>query len=208
MIVASVSGGKDSVGMLIRLCQQYGAREIVAHHQVLWEDWSETVPYVHDVCARLGVALVCQQMLYTPDETGRATMDGRCVSIKRLAVVDVRSECDVVPAGTPGVLAGVTDLALRRRWPPSAVARFCTSWLKVDLLDYWIAQHREKLGTEILVALGERAAESPRRARKPEKEIRKQWKKRVPGTNRWEPNITVWNWLPVHAQSRRDMFRR
>ena len=67
------------------------------------------------------------------------------------------------PRHTPGITP-VTDLALRRQWPPSPAIRWCTKYFKVALLDAWISQNRDWLGDTIVVALGERAAESPRRA--------------------------------------------
>ena len=66
MIVVSFSGGKDSVAMLLYLVERYGAENLVAHYQVLPEDWPETLPYTREVCDRLGVRLVAQQVLYEP----------------------------------------------------------------------------------------------------------------------------------------------
>ena len=54
-ILISLSGGKDSTAMLLYLVEHYGPERLIAHYQVLPEDWLETLPYVQDVCARLGV---------------------------------------------------------------------------------------------------------------------------------------------------------
>ena len=111
--------------MLLHLVEQYGAENLVAHYQVLPEDWPETLPYVREVCDRLGVRLVAQQVLYEPVGDG--------TRVRRLAIRDIHTEADIVPWGT-SVIAGITDLALRRRWPPSPGCRFCTSYFKRDLL--------------------------------------------------------------------------
>lgn len=186
-IIVSLSGGKDSIAQTILLVERYGPQTVIAHYQVLPEDWPETLPYVQEVCSVIGIRLVAQQVLYEPVGNG--------TGVRRLEIRDIATPRDIVPWGT-GVIAGVSDLALRRGWPPSAATRFCTSYFKRDLLNAWLTQNRSALGDGVIVALGERAAESARRARKPElwpRLIRRGW--------------TVWNWLPVHQASRRDVFR-
>lgn len=51
-MIVSPSGGKDSVAMLCRLADQFGAQHLLAHHQVLPEDRADTLPYVQCVCKR------------------------------------------------------------------------------------------------------------------------------------------------------------
>ena len=189
MYIVSLSGGKDSTAMLLSLIEQYGVSNLVAHHQVMPEDWPETLGYNQHLCARLGVPLVTQQIVYEPVGDGTA--------VKRLAIVDIHHENDVVPLGTPGVIAGLADLALRRRWPPSPATRYCTAYFKIELLDAWIRQHRAEWGNDIRVFLGERAGESPRRAKKQEQALRLHWK-----------DADAYNWLPIHAWSRRQTFRK
>jgi 3'-phosphoadenosine 5'-phosphosulfate sulfotransferase (PAPS reductase)/FAD synthetase len=70
------------------------------------------------------------------------------------------------------------------------------------LLNWWIIQQQNdglKLGEDAIIALGERAGESPRRAKKQELWPRPKCQRRA---------YQVWNWLPVHEWSRRDIFRR
>ncbi|MCP4593687.1 MAG: hypothetical protein GY842_23370 [bacterium] len=190
IIVSSVSGGKDGLAQTLWLVERYGADRVIVHHQVIPEQWPETFPYVQEACAVLGVRLVAQQVIYEhrPD-TERG--------VRRLAICDVHSPDDIVPWGQPGVVAGVTDLALRRRWPPSPSVRFCTRYFKCAVLDAWIARNHDWLGSDVVVALGERAAESARRAKKMELWPRLRRK-----------NWTAWNWLPVHQWSRREVFRK
>ena len=193
-IVVSLSGGKDSVAMLLYLVEHYGSENLIAHYQVLPEDWSETLPYVRGICSRLNVKLVSQQMLY------RQVGDG--TSVERLAVCNIQDENDIVSWGVPGIIAGVTDLAFRRKWPPSPSVRFCTAYFKIRLLNWWIIQQQRSsmaLSTDVIVAMGERWAESPRRAKKVEL-----WPRR--GCQR--KAYCVWNWLPVVGWSRRETFRK
>lgn len=207
-IIVSLSGGKDSAALLLHLVERYGASHLLAHYQVLPEDWPGTLAYNQQLCARLGVPLVAQQMLYEPVGDGTA--------VRRLAIRDIHQESDIVPCGTPGVIAGVTDLAFRRSWPPSAASRFCTRYFKIELLDTWLRQQRtawiaaaeatrgyDEDGLLVApaelarVALGERAGESPRRARK------------AVDTDRlaWASGEFIANWLPIHSWSRRQVFR-
>lgn len=186
-IISSLSGGKDSIAQTLWLIEHYGVAQVIAHYQYLPEDWDETLPYVQEFCTHIGIQLIAQQIIYEPVGDDRA--------VRRREIRTLGNPADAIPYGNSAI-AGITDLALRRRWPPSPSARFCTSYFKRDLLNTWIVQNQPWLGSDVIVALGERAAESPRRTRKPElwpRLIRKNW--------------TAWNWLPVHQYGRRDAFR-
>lgn len=188
-IVVSLSGGKDSVAMLAKLVAKYGADRLLTHHQVLPEDWPETIDYNRMVCATLGVRLVMEQAVYGPRPGPKGT------ETTMLEVREIRSNADIVMPGTDGLIAGVSDLALRRRWPPSPASRWCTSYFKVEVLDKWLRREFAGQEVEVIVCLGERALESSRRAKKPEL-----WP-------RFKSRIQVWNWLPVHHLTRRSAFR-
>jgi 3'-phosphoadenosine 5'-phosphosulfate sulfotransferase (PAPS reductase)/FAD synthetase len=192
IIIASLSGGKDSAAMLLYLVEHYGPKKLIAHYQVLPEDWPETLGYNQQLCARLGVPLVAQQIVYEP--VGDAT------GVRTLNIIDIQRESDIVPWGN-GVIAGITDLAMRRRWPPSPSVRFCTSYFKVRPLNRWIIdqQRTMALGPDVIVALGERWAESPHRSKKAELWPRPKCQRRA---------YRVWNWLPAISWSRRQTFRR
>lgn len=193
-IIVSLSGGKDSTAMLLHLVEHYGPERLIAHYQVIPADWDETLPYVQSVCARLGVTLVAQQILYQP--VGEGT------GVRTLDVIDIKDKRDIVPWGLPNTIADITDLAMRRGWPPSPAMRWCTSYAKVRVLDRWITGQQNaglKLGPDVIVALGERWAESPRRAKKVELWPRPKCQRKA---------YRVWNWLPVIAWSRRQTFRQ
>lgn len=194
MIIASLSAGKDSAVMLPLLVQDYGPENVIAHYQVLPEDWPETLDYNRELCARVGVQLVAQQIIYAPASVEPGSRD-----TQRLAIRDIRSNADIIPPGTPGAITGIVDLALRRGWPPGMSVRWCTSYFKIRLLDAWIAQQQRgalALGSEVIVALGERAGESPRRANK-----------QASGPRFSRKAYRVQNWLPIQQWSRRQVFR-
>lgn len=194
MIVASLSGGKDSAAMLLYLVEHYGPDRVIAHLQVLPEDWPETVPYVQDLCGRLGVQLVAQQIIY--EHVGDGT------GVRTWAIINITNSLHIVPWGEAGVIAGITDLAMRRHWPPSPATRWCTSYFKVRVLNRWIIDQQNnglKLGKDVVVALGERWAESPRRGKKVEWWLRRGCQRRA---------YNVWNWEPVISWSRRRVFRK
>ena len=192
MIIASLSGGKDSVAMLLYLVEHYGPGHVIAHLQVLPEDWPETVPYTQDLCGRLDVQLVAQQIIY--EHVGDGT------GVRTWAIIDITDPLHIVPWGQDGVIAGITDLAMRRHWPSSPATRYCTTYFKVRVLNRWIIdqQRTMALGKDVVVALGERWAESPRRAKKVEWWPRAKCQRRA---------YNVWNWLPVISWSRRRVFR-
>jgi len=104
-IIVSLSGGKDSTAMLLHLVEHYGPERLIAHYQVIPADWPETLSYNQQLCAHLGVQLAAQQIVYEPvgDGTG----------VRTLEVRDIRQQSDVVPWGTPGRIADITDLAVR-----------------------------------------------------------------------------------------------
>ncbi len=216
LIVACISGGKDCVAMTTELVEALGPERIVAHLEVLPLAWEEELPYTQEFCRQMGIPLVAQQMIY---EINLDTLRG----VRRHEIRDIRTPADIVPwdqgyladqtdfalrrgwppsaqarrAEDQGLITDVSDLAVRRGWPPSSAHRFCTSYYKRELVNAWITAQR-KPGQTIVVALGERAAESPGRARKPRFHFRGKEKK----------SYKLFNWYPVRNWSRRQVFRR
>ncbi|GHO78402.1 hypothetical protein KSD_61730 [Ktedonobacter sp. SOSP1-85] len=64
-VVVSVSGGKDSIAMLLQVLEIVPHDLVIAHHQIVLEDWPGTVGYCETVCRRLGVPLYCTQASYS-----------------------------------------------------------------------------------------------------------------------------------------------
>lgn len=118
-----------------------------------------------------------------------------CTGKWKTALLDAYARPAAPREGT--VIADVSDLALRRGWPPSQAQRFCTSSFKRDLLTAYGSARQEDFGRWVIVALGERGAESARRARKPVLSFRGQPRR----------SYAFLNWLPIHGWSRRDAFR-
>src|SRR5215469_14338027 len=63
-VVVSMSGGKDSVAALLAALERYGIKRVMAHHQVILEDWPGTPEYCQQVCDFLGVPLYMSQAQY------------------------------------------------------------------------------------------------------------------------------------------------
>src|SRR5438067_4507830 len=63
-VIVSLSGGKDSVASLLLALEIFGPELVVAHHQVVLEDFVGTVEYCRSVCHFLGVPLSFSQGVY------------------------------------------------------------------------------------------------------------------------------------------------
>ena len=44
-VIVSVSGGKDSIAMLLQVLETVPCELVIAHHQIVLEDWPGTVEY-------------------------------------------------------------------------------------------------------------------------------------------------------------------
>lgn len=60
---------------------------------------------------------------------------------------------------------GFIGILERRKMWPDMKNRWCTSYLKTDIINKWIRKNRHRLGTSCLFVTGERRDESPRRAK-------------------------------------------
>lgn len=65
------------------------------------------------------------------------------------------------------------DEVKRRKWFPDPAVRYCTGYLKRDVLNHWLTENFRGSGTEVIVVTGIRAEESESRARKHEWETPK-----------------------------------
>jgi tRNA(Ile)-lysidine synthase TilS/MesJ len=64
-VVVSLSGGKDSVAALLIALETFDPDRVMAHHQIILEDWPGTQEYCQAVCDRLRVPLYMTQAVYT-----------------------------------------------------------------------------------------------------------------------------------------------
>ncbi|UCC62269.1 MAG: phosphoadenosine phosphosulfate reductase family protein, partial [Anaerolineae bacterium] len=131
------------------------------------------------------------QVLYEP--VGKGT------KVKRAAIKRILDPDDIV-SWDEGYIAGVTDLAMRRGWPPIPSVRYCTTYFKVQLVNTWIVcMQQEWQADTVIVALGERAAESPRRAKRSFCMLRPKSQRKT---------YRAINWMPIQHWSRRQVFRK
>src|SRR5713101_5597492 len=63
-VVVSTSFGKDSIAALLEALETYGPALVVAHYQVVEEEWPDTLEYGQRVCDYLGVPLYTAQGKY------------------------------------------------------------------------------------------------------------------------------------------------
>jgi len=161
-VVVSVSGGKDSICCLLLAIAIYGASNVIVHHQRIPEDWPQTLEYIQAVCQLLGVPLYVSQAHYTGYKCAKCgehylTSEAQpyhraCGSREGTYIMMV--EC-------------LLDLVKWRKMWPSLDVRFCTSYLKRDVWNYWARRNRELLGPAPILIMGERWRESRGRAKLP-----------------------------------------
>lgn len=160
--VVAFSGGKDSLAaltLLLKLGVPPHAIEL-HHHDVdgrgpTFMDWPFTAGYVRAVAAHFGVALfVSWREGGFSREMARA--DAPTAPIMFETPTGISHAGGHGPAGTRGLFPQVSG-DLRLRW--------CSSALKIDVLAAVIRNQPRFSAGRTLVITGERAAESPQRAR-------------------------------------------
>ena len=188
-IVVSISGGKDSVAALLATLETYGSQRVMAHHQVILEDWPGTPEYCQQVCDVLGVPLYLSQAHYYGRECSHCA--------KRYLSSDPEPHCRACGCCDAKLIMMVTsilDLVEWRRMWPSAAVRFCTSYFKRDVFNAWARHNRDLLGPSPVMVLGERWRESPGRSKLP--------------TLRYRPSLEwMLEWRPILDYRRIDAFR-
>ncbi len=161
-VVVSISGGKDSVAALLATLETYGSQHVLAHHQVILEDWPGTPEYCQAVCGFLGVPLYQSQAHYYARECNGCA--------HRSLSSDPEPHCRVCgcrEATLIMLVRSILDLVEWRKMWPSAAVRFCTSYCKRDVFNAWARRNWHLLGPAPVVVLGERWRKSPGRARLP-----------------------------------------
>lgn len=163
-VVVMLSGGKDSVACLLLAQEFYSADQIIAHHQIIPEDWPGTVEYNQALCNKLHIPLYMAQANYSGYQcancqayyltSGNEPYHRKCGGREGRYIMPVTSLLDLV--------------TWREKWP-SLDVRFCTSYLKRDVFNMWARrdQNRELLGPAPVVIMGERWLESKTRAKLP-----------------------------------------
>ena len=161
-IVVAFSGGKDSIGCLLSLIEAGAPPECIElhHHDVDGQgapfmDWPSTTTYCRAIAQHFDVPL------YLSWKEG-----GFLREMLRLnqPTAPIRFE---LPNGKIGTVGGTGPLGTRLRFPQVTAnlnQRWCSAYLKVDILAALIRAQPRFLGRRTLIVTGERAQESRARA--------------------------------------------
>lgn len=197
-VIVAFSGGKDSLACLLHLIEAGVERERIElrHHEVdgreggWFMDWPSTPAYCRAVAAALGVKILFswkeggfeREMLRNNTETAPTHWE--------------ISDGSILSAGGKS-----GKLGTRMKFPQVAAdlsCRWCSAYLKIDVLCKVLANSPEYQNKRLLVVTGERAQESPSRARY---QTFERGRGHAPKRGRH-----VDHWRPVHGWSTADVW--
>lgn len=211
-IVVSLSGGLDSVALLLWAKQYYPAARIIAHHQAIIEDWYSAISYNRAVCQRLNIPLFIHQGAYIhrlrqfkngKPEKWQWSMQLTEIPSGRDHPYDRVEAAHLYGIDDPNlVCAGILDMAEARGWPPSSGNRWCTALLKRDTFNCWARQNRPFLGENSVVLIGYRRAESASRAKQPIARLRNI--SLNPGHEIWPNGWRMYDYHPILDWAKQD----
>lgn len=192
-VVVSLSGGKDSVAALLVALETFSPELVVAHHQVIAEDFEATMDYCRTVCDFLDVPLFFAQGCY---------YSFLCLQCghKHLSVFLDEAYCHQCGSHEKRLLGEVRSIhdyiRHRGKWMGGTV-RPCTKSFKIEVWNRWAREQEAFLGPTPLLVLGERHLESKNRrdlhALRYRDSTRRGW---------------VLEWRPVLSYRRIDAFRK
>lgn len=193
-ILVAFSGGKDSLACVLHLLELGVPKDrIELHHHDIdaggedFMDWPCTPAYCRAVAAHLGIPIY-----FSYREGGFK----REMERKDTPTAPVFFE---KPDGTFGVAGGKGPGGTRGKFPQVSAdlsVRWCSAYLKIDVMRRAIANQDRFLEGNTLVVTGERAEESPSRSRYKE----------------FEPHAchnnkrSVWAWRPVHSWTEKQVW--
>jgi 3'-phosphoadenosine 5'-phosphosulfate sulfotransferase (PAPS reductase)/FAD synthetase len=198
-ILVAFSGGKDSLACVLHLLELgVPADRIELHHHdvdghgATFMDWSVTPAYCRAVAAELGLPIFFSYKL-----------DGFQREMDRdgTATAPVRFE---IPGGEFVTVGGKGPAGTRGKFPqvsPDLSVRWCSAYLKIDVMDVLIRNQDRFLNSRTLVVTGERAEESPSRARYQTFEPH-----RTDTRNGSRKVRTVDHWRPIHSWVEADVW--
>jgi 3'-phosphoadenosine 5'-phosphosulfate sulfotransferase (PAPS reductase)/FAD synthetase len=198
-IILAFSGGKDSVACLLSLIEAgVPAKRIELHHHDVdgqgrsFIDWPSTTAYCHAVAREFGIPL------YLSWKEG---------GFLREMLRDSQPTAPIhfeTPNGTIGTVGGEGPRGTRLRFPQVSAdlrVRWCSAYLKVDILAALIRAQPRFLQRRTLIITGERAQESRARASyavfEPD---------RTDTRNGSRRQRHVDHWRPVHHLDERDVW--
>ena len=162
----SFSAGKDSFLALQEAIRIFGRDLVSAHYQEIEEDWPGTKEYGAAICDQLGV----------PFYSAKGSYHGfRCKDCGHTYLFANPEQALCRPPKGCGsrnreeiaLIDSVHDLIRWRKMFPSDPVRFCTKYMKGAVWDAWARRNSALLGERPVLVLGERWAESRRRAQLP-----------------------------------------
>ncbi|MDE1905136.1 MAG: phosphoadenosine phosphosulfate reductase family protein [Rhodospirillales bacterium] len=161
-IIVAFSGGKDSIGCLLTLIDAgVPADRIELHHHDVdgqgdpFMDWPCTTAYCRSLARHFGVPLFLSWK-----EGGFL----REMLRENAPTAPIRFE---LPDGSMGTVGGTGSRGTRLRFPQTTASlsqRWCSAYLKVDVMAAVIRAQPRFLGRRTLIVTGERAQESRARA--------------------------------------------
>jgi len=190
-IICGFSGGKDSIASVLHLLEMgvEPRKLLLAHHEVDGRegaplmDWPSVPAYCRAIANHLGLRLLASWKVGGFER--EMLRDNSPTAATRFETLDN----DVMEAGGKS-----TKVGTRLKFPQVAASlscRWCSAYLKIDVFDRVLVNAPEFQGKRILVVTGERAAESPNRARYAPFES---GRAHAPGLGRH-----VDHWRPVHG---------
>jgi 3'-phosphoadenosine 5'-phosphosulfate sulfotransferase (PAPS reductase)/FAD synthetase len=191
LVVVSISGGKDSTAALIAALETFGPGAVVAHHQIILEDWLQTPDYCQMVCDYLGVPLYLSQGVYN----GFLCLKCGHRHLSMFYEEAYCHKCGSYDKQLLGVIDSIHDLIRwREKWVDARV-RACTGHFKIEVFNTWARNNVSLLGRRPVMVLGERHLESRGRMKLPDlryRDLRKGW---------------MLEWRPILHYRRIDAFR-
>lgn len=198
-ILVAFSGGKDSLACLLHLLERGVPPESIElhHHDVdgggpTFMDWKITPAYCRAVADALGLRIFFS---YKVGGFEREMMKVESRSAPN------RWEREDGSWGQGGGTRG--EIQTRRKFPqvsPDLSVRWCSSYLKIDVMSMMIRNEERFLRGKTLVITGERAQESPARAKYKTFEADRSDNRDGPRVSRhvdhWRP-VLHWNERPV-----------
>ena len=197
-LAVAFSGGKDSLACLLHLIEAGAPMEKVRlwHHCVDGQpgtdglmDWPVTESYCRAIAKHFRVPLRLSWKL-----DGFEGEMHRENALTKPCQFEAESGAIITAGGKRG------KLATRRRFPQVSAdlsVRWCSAYLKIDVAKKILANDPAYTAARVLLITGERAAESPARARYAETE-------RHPSSN---SKRTVTQWRPVHKWTDKEVWQ-
>ncbi len=201
-ILVAFSGGKDSLCCLLHLLELGYAQKIELHHHLV--DGAPTEPIFFDWHCTGAYVDAIAEYFELP-----AYFSCRLGGFKREMLRDNQATAPVLyelPDGSWNKVGGSGPLGTRMKFPmptASLTTRWCSSYLKISVMDAAIRNQDRFKGTRTLVVTGERAEESAARAKYKEFESHRTHTK-ARHVDHWRPVLhwdrkQVWTTIRKHG---------